>query len=135
MKSGVLLLSVMGFILLMLTGISAALTNPINSTVASQTTTVPLAYRALVGIILIIITVFAVWKFFKLFIGAIFAFVILLMLVSTAYYFFKTGTFSIHNTLAFLEDIWQFFFGTTHSISSISETIGTINNTTSLKIQ
>ncbi len=131
MKTNALSLFIISLFMAMLIGMAGAISNPINSTVSSQTTSVPLAYRALVGIVLIIIIVFAVWKFFKLFIGAVFAFIIVLMLASTGYYFFTTGTFSIHNTLAFLGEIWQFFSGTITTVHSISKTVGTISNTTS----
>lgn len=104
------------------TGFAGALSNPINSSVENQTTTVPLAYRAIVGIILIIVVIFAVLKFFKIFISAVIAIILLLIISSTAYYFFTSGAFSIHNSLAFLGDAWNFFFGTA------SKTIGTISN-------
>lgn len=121
------LLTILGFLFI---GTAGALSNPINSTVATQTTSVPIAYRAIVGIVLIIVAFVAVWKFFKLFIGAIFAFIILTIILSTAYYFFKTGTFSIHNSLAFLEYIWQFFSGTITTVHTISKTVNSISNVT-----
>lgn len=122
------MLFIMSLFVTMFIGVSGAISNPINSTISNQTTTVPLAYRAVVGIILIIVAVFAIWKFFKLFIGAIFAFILLAIILSTAYYFFTTGAFSIHNSLAFLEYIWQFFSGKISTTSSISNTITSINN-------
>ncbi len=120
------------FISLLLSSVIAFNVSPLNSSITSQTTTVPLAYRAIVGIVIIIICVIAVWKFLKLFIGAILAFVILLILMSTAYYYFTTGTISVHNSLAFLEDIWQFFAGHINTIHSISSSvINTVANSTS----
>lgn len=103
-----------------------------NSSVITQTTNVPLAYRAIVGIILIVISVFAIWKFFKIFIGAIFAFIILAIILSTAYYFMISGTFSIHNSLAFLEYIWEFFSGKITFLKTIPTTIGSISNITGI---
>lgn len=84
--------------------------NIINSTTMNQKTSVPIEYRAIVGIILIIVSIFAIWKFFKIFIGFIFGFVLVLIIISTSYYFFTTGTFSLHNSFAFLGNIWNWFF-------------------------
>jgi hypothetical protein len=105
----------------------------INSSVANQTTAVPLAYRAIVGIVLIVICIFLFYKFFKYAIAGLFVVVILLILLSTTYYFFKTGEFSINYSLKFLSDIYGFFAGSTHSVStanSISGIISTANTAT-----
>lgn len=77
-------------------------TAAINQSAYNQTTTVPIAYRVIVGILLIVILVVLVWKALKYLIGAIFVIIILLMLASTAYYFFKTGSISIAYSLGFL---------------------------------
>ncbi|MCL5102075.1 MAG: hypothetical protein M1544_01830 [Candidatus Marsarchaeota archaeon] len=87
------------------------LSSIINSSVANQTTAVPVAYRAIVGIVLIIICIFLFYKFFKYAIAGLFVVVILLILLSTTYYFFKTGEFSINYSLKFLADIYNFFAG------------------------
>ena len=77
------------FIMMVLVGVFGALSNPINSTVANENTPVPFVYRAVIGLILIVLVIFAVWKFFRLLIDGLFAFLILLIIVSTTYYFFK----------------------------------------------
>ena len=129
MNSKITTLLLMSLFSVIFIGMACASSNLITSTVSSQTTTtVPLVYRAVVGIILIIIAIFAIWKFFKLFIGAIFAFIILAIILSTTYYFFITGAFSIHNSLAFLEYIWHFFSGRMTTIHTISKTVNSINN-------
>jgi hypothetical protein len=98
----------------------------LNQSTYTQTTTVPIAYRAIVGIILVVIVVLAVWKFLKLFIGGIIALVILLIIASTAYYFFYTGTLSLQNSFAFLSYVWQFFLG---KISFIGTATNVLNST------
>ncbi|MEM0154433.1 MAG: hypothetical protein QW814_01200 [Methanothrix sp.] len=110
--------------------LALVLASIINSSVANQTTAVPLAYRAIVGIILIVICIFLFYKFFKYAIAGLFVVVILLILLSTTYYFFKTGEFSINYSLKFLSDIYSFFAGSTHGVStsnSISAIISTAN--------
>ena len=87
-----------------------------NSSVAGQQTAVPLAYRAIVGIALILVCIFLFYKFFKYAITGLFVIIILLMLLSTTYYFFKTGSFSIAYSMKFLGDIYGFFSGSTSSI-------------------
>jgi hypothetical protein len=77
---------------------------------------VPLAFRAIVGIVLIIICIFLFYKFFKYAIAGLFVVIILLILLSTTYYFFKTGSFSIGYSLKFLSDIYGFFAGSTSAI-------------------
>jgi hypothetical protein len=96
--------------------LALVLSSLINSSVANQTTAVPLAYRAIVGIILIVICIFLFYKFFKYAIAGLFVVVILLILLSTTYYFFKTGEFSIGYSLKFLSDIYSFFAGSSSAI-------------------
>lgn len=90
--------------------------NLLNSSVAGQQTAVPLAYRAIVGIVLILICIFLFYKFFKYAIAGLFVIIVLLILLSTTYYFFKTGSFSITYSMKFLGDIYGFFTGSASSI-------------------
>ena len=111
-----------------------ASTNIINSTVANQSTTVPIVYRAIIGIILIIICIVAIFKFMKYAIGGLLALIILLILLSTAYYFFKTGTFSIAHSLQFLSDAYNFFIGKSHAISTTVNSITNISKSNSIAV-
>lgn len=110
--------------------LALVLSSVINSTVANQTTAIPVAYRAIVGIILIVLCIFLFYKFFKYAIAGLFVVVILLILLSTTYYFFKTGEFSINYSLKFLSNIYGFFAGSTHVVVP-SNTISSISNSTS----
>ena len=106
----------------------ALFTAIINSTVANQTTTVPLAYRAIVGIVLIIIVIIVLFKFFKYAITGLLVLVLLIILISTTYYFFKTGSFSISYSLKFLADIYNFFVGG-HIAPAVAPTTSTVPTT------
>ena len=113
--------------------LALVLSSVINSSVANQTTAVPIAYRAIVGIVLIVICIFLFYKFFKYAIAGLFVVVILLILLSTTYYFFKTGEFSISYSLKFLSDIYGFFAGSTNSVPAANSISGIINTTNATK--
>ena len=113
--------------------LALVLSSVINSSVASQTTAVPIAYRAIVGIVLIVICKFLFYRFFKYAIAGLFVVVILLILLSTTYYFFKSGEFSISYSLKFLSDIYGFFAGSTHSVPAANSISGIINTTNATK--
>lgn len=103
---------------------------PINQTTYNQTTTVPFAYRVIVGILLIVILVVLVWKALRYLIGAIFIIIILLIIASTAYYFFKTGSISIAYSMNFLSSAASSFSKYLPIPSLYNSTIGAIGNLT-----
>ncbi len=104
--------------------------SPINQSAYSQTTTVPFAYRVIVGILLIVILVVLVWKALRYLIGAIFIIIILLIVASTAYYFFKTGSVSISYSLGFLSNAASGLSKYLPIPSLYNSTIGAIGNLT-----
>ena len=112
------------YLFTMLFAVSAAspinISNITNSSVVNSTTTIPLEYRAIVGIVLIIVIIVLALKFAKFVISLILLLIIIAIVLSTAYYFFQTGTISIHNSLAFLSNIYNFFTSAGHTISAIS---------------
>lgn len=89
-------------------------TGILNTSVANTSTNIPIAYRAIVGIILIIIIIVVALKFAKAVISGLIILLLLIIIISTAYYFFQTGTISVHNSLAFLNDIYRFFTSSTY---------------------
>ncbi len=108
---------------------------PINQTTYNQATPVPMAYRVIVGILLIVILVVLIWKALKYLIGAIFIIIILLIIASTAYYFFKTGSVSIAYSLSFLVDAANGLAKYLPIPSIYNSTIGKINLTTTISTQ
>ncbi len=122
--------------------IAFIITNPINSSVYNQTTAVPVAYRAVVLILLILISILLIWKVLKIFIAAVISFIVLIIIASTVYYFAKTGSFSLAYSMEFLKIIYNWFIHgyalnslNTSLSNNVSKTIGGIKsaiNSTSL---
>ncbi len=123
------------FLLAMLFTVTAAapinISGITNSSVANSTTTIPLEYRAIVGIVLIIVIIILVLKFAKFAISLILLLIIIAIVLSTAYYFFQTGTISLHNALAFLSDIYNFFTSASHTVSAVSNITSKVSGITS----
>ncbi len=109
-------------------GYGANATGVLNTSVANSSTSIPIAYRAIVGIILIVIIIIIALKFAKAVISGLIILLLLIIIISTAYYFFQTGTISVHNSLAFLQDIYNFFTSSSYGSALVR---GAVKNTTS----
>ena len=107
--------------------LGAAFSAPaVNSSIVNQTTSVPLAYRAIVLIVIIIVVALLAMRFLGMVIGAIIGLFILVLLVSTLYWFIQTGQFSIGYTFDFIGRLVSFFLH-----GNFNSLVGTVGNTIS----
>ncbi|MEM4114513.1 MAG: hypothetical protein QXP59_00650 [Saccharolobus sp.] len=105
-------------------------TNTIISSLSTVSTPIPVAYRALILISLIIILITIGYKFFGLFIKAIFLIAIIYLIVTLILGIVYTGTLTLKYSITYIQIIYNFFIKGYAVASSVGNVTGVIGNAT-----